>query len=129
MSISISYLSQGIEAKTSFLGVATISENPPLLKLLVTDHMWTALQEVLGGSMIMALTLDSTEGGADDRSILYHKVDEERDRIPNYVFRDAYPSSDMSRVEAQVQTTLLKSEQKRKDKPAEWKWSGNRHGH
>jgi len=129
MTISIKFSGNGNECETKFVGVATVSENPPHLNLLVTDPVWTELQETLGGSMILALTMEGAEGTGVNESILYLKDEDGRERIKSYEFSKGYPSSDTSRVEAQVQTTLLKSEQKRKEKPAEWKWSGNRHGH
>lgn len=127
MTISVKFGSIGKECEAKIVGVATVSENPPQLNLLVTDPVWTELQETLSGSMILALTMEGVEGNGGNESILYLKGEGGRERITNYVFSKGYPSSDMQRVETQVNTTRLKSDQVRKEKPIKWKWEGSRH--
>lgn len=130
MTIAVSYIREGREGSTNFVGVATVSENPPQLNLLVTDPVWNDLTETLSGAMILALTLKHSEGEEGKTSILYLKDAEgDRERITNHVFSNGYPSPDMQRFGAQVKTTRVKSGQKPKEKRAGWRWSGNVHGH
>lgn len=128
MTIRLRFNNAGKDYETTFVGVATVSENPPQLNLLVTDPVWNDLTETLSGAMILALTLEHSDGKGENASILYLKDGEgDRERTYSYLFNEGYDSSNMGRVEAQVNTTLVKSDQVRKAMPIKWKWEGSRH--
>lgn len=114
------------EGGTSFSveGHFTITAEPLLVQVLVTDAVWGDLITQLAGSSISALIVG--EEGVNSK--IYLKDQDGREPVAMYEFGQPYPFSNVQRISTKKNIITTKSESPAaKRKSPGWRWSGNLH--